>query len=164
MKKRDNMSVFENIKSLLDRYGIKYETFEHEPVYTSEDAARVRGENPEIGAKSLLFIADKRPILIVLPGDRKVDTTLFKNHYSIKDLRLATSQEVLEKTSVPVGAVPPFGNLMNLDTYCDRNLLESDEIVFNAGKHTISIKMKAKDYQRLVKPVVASFTSEPNSK
>lgn len=158
MKKRGNMSVFENIKSLLDSNRVKYEIFKHEPVYTSEDAARVRGENLKIGAKSLLFIADKKPILIVLPGDKKVNTTVFKNYYSIKDLRLATREEVLKKTSVPIGAVSPFGNLMNLDTYCDRNLLENDEIVFNAGKHTTSIKMKAKDYQKLVEPIIGSFT------
>lgn len=152
------MSVFENIKFVLDKHGVKYEIFEHEPVYTSEDAARVRGENPKIGAKSLLFIADGEPVLLVLPGDRRVDSTIFKKNFSIKDLRLATPKEVMKFTAVPIGAVPPFGSVMDLKTFCDRSLLVNEEIVFNAGEHTVSIKMKAKDYERVVKPTVSSFT------
>jgi Ala-tRNA(Pro) deacylase len=150
--------VVDKIKNLLDENKIKYQIFEHEPVYTSEDAARIRGEDPKIGAKSLLFVADSKPILLVLPGDRRVDTAVFKKRFSIKDFRLATSQEVLQYTTVPIGAVHPFGSIANLKTFCDKSLLKNEEIAFNAGAHTVTIKMKAKDYQNIAKPTVTSFT------
>lgn len=151
-------TVFEKIKSLLDKNALFYQLFEHEPVYTSEDAARVRGEDPRIGAKALVFVSDGKPILLVLPGNRRVDTATFKKRFSVKDLRMATADEVFKSTTVPIGAVPPFGNTMGLKTYCDESLLQNEEIAFNAGKHTVTIKMKAEDYKIVVKPEVASFT------
>lgn len=152
------MTLFEKIKILLSDNGVKYRQFKHEPVFTSQDAARIRDEDPRIGAKALVFVADGKPILIVIPGDRKVNTSVFKKTYSTKDLRMATPEEVLEYTSVPIGAVPPFGNVIGLKTYCDKNLLQVEDIAFNAGEHTITIKMRAKDYQELVNPIVGSFT------
>ena len=56
-----------------------------------------------------------------------------------------------------VGAMPPFGNLFNLPVYADRSLEKDEEIVFNAGTHTLTAKMTWRDYARLVKPKMEDF-------
>ncbi|HHT9118807.1 MAG TPA: aminoacyl-tRNA deacylase, partial [Candidatus Hypogeohydataceae bacterium YC38] len=56
-----------------------------------------------------------------------------------------------------VGAMPPFGNIYNLDVYVDKSLAEDEDIVFQAGSHVETIKMKYKDYSRLANPNVAEF-------
>ena len=57
----------------------------------------------------------------------------------------------------PVGAMPPFGNLFGLPVYADRSLEKDEEIVFNAGTHTLTAKMALRDFVRLVKPRLEEF-------
>jgi Ala-tRNA(Pro) deacylase len=55
------------------------------------------------------------------------------------------------------GAEPPFGNLFDLDTIVDTALTQDEEIVFNAGSHWQTIKLRYDDYARLVRPRIAKF-------
>jgi len=55
--------------------------------------------------------------------------------------------------------MPPVGNLYGMDVYVAAGLAENDEIAFNAGWHTEVIKMGYKDFERLVRPKVVSFTT-----
>lgn len=156
LKTRD---VFAEIKTFLDENKIKYQLFEHEPVFTSEQAAHIRGTELKQGAKALVMFADNKPIMIVLPADRKVDTSLFKKIFEIADLRMATKDEVKKTTNVEIGAVPPFGNLFKLPLYVDNKLGENKEIAFNAGEHTKSIKMRYEDFAKITNPIFGNFSS-----
>jgi Ala-tRNA(Pro) deacylase len=57
-----------------------------------------------------------------------------------------------------VGAMPPFGNLYGLSVYADPSLDKDEEIVFNAGTHTLTAKLAVRDYVTLVRPVMVEFT------
>lgn len=153
-----NQIVFEKIIKLFQDNQIDYQLLEHEPVYTSEQAAKIRGSSLKQGAKALVFYADKNPVMIVVPGDKKVDIKKFKTANRIKDLRMAAPEEVMELTGVKIGAVHPLGVIHNLLTYVDKSLGRNEEIIFNAGLHTKSIKMKYKDYYLLVKPILGNFS------
>lgn len=150
--------VLEKIVKLLKDKKIDYQLLEHKPVFTSEEAAKIRGTSLKQGAKALVFYADKKPIMVVVPGDKKVDIKKFKITHHLKDLRMATPEEVEELTGVKIGAVHPLGNLHNLPTYVDKGLGRNQEIVFNAGLHNKSIKMEYRDYYSLVKPKLADFS------
>lgn len=154
----ETSQVFEKIIQLLQESGVNYQLFEHEPVFTSEQAAKVRNTNMKQGAKAIIFSADKTPILIVVPGDRKVDSKVFKKLYHIKDLKLLSPDQVKDLTGLEIGAIPPFGNIMGLTTYADELVFENEEIVFNVGAHTKSVLMKSKDFKGLVGPITANFS------
>ena len=158
VKVKINNPVFEKIKKLLDEKGIHYEAVEHKAVYTSEEAAKVRGTLLKQGAKALIMFADKKPVMLVLPADLKVDTKKFKSDYKIRDLRMATAQEVKKVTSVEIGAVPPFGNIFEITLYVDSKLGENETVSFNAGLHTKSIKMKYKDFEKATQPIIGEFS------
>ena len=49
----------------------------------------------------------------------------------------------------PAGAIPPFGRLYGLETYVDRELLNTREITMPAGDLETSIRMRADEYRRL---------------
>jgi Ala-tRNA(Pro) deacylase len=51
----------------------------------------------------------------------------------------------------------PFGNLYNVDVYVDKTFSQNEEIVFLAGSHMESIRIKYNDYVSLVKPVIVEF-------
>jgi prolyl-tRNA editing enzyme YbaK/EbsC (Cys-tRNA(Pro) deacylase) len=152
------------ISDLLKQNGFWFETFEHEPVRTSEEAANIRdGYDIHQGAKALIVRikiskTNKKFVVLVIPGDLKFEVNKVKLLFGAKDVRFATPQEVFELTSgVQPGGVPPFGNLFNLETIVDPSLLENEKIVFNAGDKSFSIAMKSSDYQKIVNPVVKSI-------
>lgn len=151
------MSVLEKIQELLNSSNIKYELLNHEPVYTSVDAAKIRDTGLSNGAKALVFVADGKSILIVVPGDKKVDLKKFKQKFNIKDLRMASVSEVKEITTLEVGSIPPIGKAINLKSYFDSSFLEKEIVAFNAGSHTVSIRMKACDLIKTEGPVIESF-------
>jgi prolyl-tRNA editing enzyme YbaK/EbsC (Cys-tRNA(Pro) deacylase) len=150
--------VYEQIVAMLKNSHILFEAYEHNPVHTSEEAAKVRNTNPHEGAKALVVYADGKPLMIVLPGDMKVDMKEFKHLFDVRDLRMATPEEVVSVTGVAIGAVPPFGHIFGIPCYVDRTLGENDYVVFNAGLHTKSIRLKEKDWEQLAKPVTGNFS------
>jgi len=150
--------VYDRIIESLRRARMDYEPYEHEAVFTSEEAAKVRNTPLSQGAKALVLYADDAPIMVAVPGDRKLDMKAFKKRYGIKDLRMATPEEVQQVTGVPIGAVPPFGHIFGIPLYMDARFMEEDAVSFNAGSHTRSVRMKQKDYQRLAKPTVGEFS------
>lgn len=153
------MTLFERIISILQDQAIQYDLIEHEPVYTSQQAAAVRGMNITQGAKAMLCFADGHPMLLVLSGACTIDTKKFKKGFGIKDLRFATVEEVLEVSSVEVGAVPPFGSCMEIQTYCDRSLSKNRLISFNPGMHTKSIIMAYEDFIQIEQPILGDFSN-----
>jgi len=57
-----------------------------------------------------------------------------------------------------VGAMPPFGNLYNMQVFVEESLSKDEEIAFNAGSHTELIKMKYEDFAKLVQPKIMAFS------
>lgn len=152
------MSVFEEINKIFEEANIDYEIVEHEPVFTSEEAARIRDSDISRGAKALVLMADKRPILAVVPGDKRADFRKLKKLLGIKDLRMATPEEVKNVTGLEIGAIPPVGKAMGLDSYYAEEFLDKDRVAFNAGSHTISIFVKASDLIKTERPAIHDIT------
>jgi Cys-tRNA(Pro) deacylase len=152
------LSVFDQIRALLDENEVAYRVLEHEPAFTSEEAARVRGTELSQAAKALVFRADRKPMLIVVPGDRRVDTEAVKREFGIHNLWFVSPEQVEELTGVRIGAVPPFGSLLGIPTYLDRRVVENDRIVFNAGSHTRSVLMSPADLVALTDPTIGQYS------
>ena len=139
--------VVEKIKSLLTEHGMWFETFEHEPVRTSEEAAKVRtGYVISQGSKALIArVKDmnvptsgsggsgtsnesrKRFVMFVVPGDKRFDSEKIKKNFGLSDIRFASEAEVSEITGgVVPGGVPPFGNLFGLEVFADQRVFDKD--------------------------------------
>ena len=153
------MELFDEIKSLLDKHKIVYEIKHHPPTPTSEEAAKARSEPLKIGAKAIVIKADEQFYLLVLPANRKIDSSLVKKAVNSKDLRFAMPEELFSLTGLRKGAVPPFGLLLNLPMLVDQALLAEEFIAFNAGSLEHSIKMKTEDYLKIAQPKLSSFST-----
>lgn len=131
---------------------IEFEEFEHEAVYTAEQAARARGlESEKEGIKSIIFKTDKKKFILVLnPGDKRIDTKKIVQLENTKRLSLAKPEEVEKVAGVSIGSVAPFGLKINLKTYLNEELLKNKYLYFNPGSHTKTIKIKAKDLIKIL--------------
>src|SRR5215472_11561662 len=142
-------TVTERLTRWLHERGVSFGLLEHAPVFTSEEAARVRGTPIEAGAKALVLRAEDQTVHVVLPGNRRVDNAQLRAILGTRTLRFATPEELLTLTGCTPGAVPPFGNLFGLPVFVDEELAQRDEIAFNAGSNSVSIVMRCADFLRL---------------
>ncbi|HET9131885.1 MAG TPA: YbaK/EbsC family protein [Terriglobia bacterium] len=152
------------ILELLKTKNAWFETFEHEPVRTSEEAARTRpGYTLQQGAKAIVVRikrseSEKRFLMLVFPADLRFDNAKVKTLFGAKDVRFASEDEVAQLTNgVQPGAVPPFGNLFGLDVVADPAIFQNEKIVFNAGDRCFSVAMKSADYRSIVNPQVSDI-------
>lgn len=153
-------TVLQSIKSLLESRGIPFSTSEHEPVYTSEEAARVRGTPMSSGAKALVCKCDETFCMFVMPADRKLVSRQLRKAKICRRNRFATLEEVKSITGLIPGCIPPFGSLFKLKTFCDVRLGENDFINFNAGDHGVSIRMKYEDYIEVEAPTLGEYVAD----
>jgi Ala-tRNA(Pro) deacylase len=152
------VSVFERIEQKLQSAGIPYTVLRHAPVFTSEEAAAVRGVPLSSGAKALVVKAGEEFLLLVVPADRKLGSKKARGVLGVKSLRFATREEVEQLTGLQPGSIPPFGSLFGLVTVCDPALGAEPTINFNAGDHGISVSMSHADYLSAEAPRVAGLT------
>ncbi len=150
-------NIFERIKEIVDENKVTYQLQEHPPAYTSEQSAAYRKEPLKIGAKAMVLKTDTEFVMLVIPGDRKIDSTAVKRIFRTKNLRFASKEELMQITGLVPGAIPPFGSLFNTPMLVDKALLEEEYLAFNAGSLEKSIKMKTKDYVEIVKPKAEEF-------
>ena len=76
-----------------------------------------------------------------------------------KKLDLASEQDFKDKfPDCEIGAMPPFGNLYDMDVFVSETLSQDKEIAFNAGSHTELIQLPYQDFERLVHPKVAKIS------
>ncbi|MBI3379862.1 hypothetical protein HY029_03855 [Candidatus Gottesmanbacteria bacterium] len=157
----DYHSLTKQITDLLTKNNYWFETFEHEPVFTSEEAVKTRpGYTLHQGAKAILAKIEKKNkeeffVMFVVPGDLRLDSKKIKQILDIKSFRFATEEELMKVTNgLQRGALPPFAHFFNLSLYVDKRLLENEKIVFNAGDRRFSVAMKTKGYQELAHPQV----------
>lgn len=156
--------VTELIKDLLIKNRCWFETFEHEAVRTSEQAAKTRqGYTLAQGAKAIILRVkksekEKKFVMLILPGHLRFASGKVKKIFQAKDIRFASEEEISLLTGgVQIGGVPPFGNLFNLEVVSDPKLFENEKIVFNAGDPRFSIAMNSDDYRKLVNPQVTDI-------
>lgn len=146
--------VLDRLDTALNDAGIAFQRTEHAPVYTSAEAAAIRGVSLHSGAKALILKCGDEFLMAVLPADLSLDSAALREALGTRRIRFADKDEVLRITGLTPGSIPPFGSLFGLATYCDVRLAENERINFNAGSHTVSIQMNYADYIALEKPII----------
>ncbi|MGA2664009.1 MAG: YbaK/EbsC family protein [Nitrososphaerales archaeon] len=147
---------------LFEREGVEFRLYEHGPVRTSEEAARVRGVELRSGVKALLLKSgDGRYLLADLAADRRADLSRLRALAGAGGrLRLASREEVISVTGCEPGSVHPFGSLFGVPTYLDPSVLENEFVDFNIGLLTRSARIRSGDLKRLLGATIAEF-AEP---
>ena len=147
------MTLEENIIKLMNEQEIAYEIFEHEPVFTNPAMAEALKVSEAETVKSLvLSTREGRMIVLVLPGDKKVNWKQAAAGAGTKKVSFAKPEAVSEAVGCEVGCVPPFGHLTTLDIYMDQDMTKKNFVYFNSGVHDKSFKIKAWDLKKLCNP------------
>ena len=148
------MTLEERIQEILKDSGISYEVFAHAPVYTNPAMAGNLDVSEAETVKSLVLATKEGAMIVmVLPGDRRVDWKAVAAAAGSKKVSFAKPEAVRESVGCDVGCVPPFGHFSDLGIYMDKDLVETPYIYFNPGVHDKSYKIPGAALERLCRPV-----------
>jgi len=148
------------LKEFLDSNNIKYVSISHSPAYTAQAIAASAHVSGKELAKTVMVKVDGKMAMAVLPASYQVDFDKMREATGAGSVELATESEFKDSfAECEVGAMPPFGNLYDMEVFVAAKLAEDEEIAFNAGSHTELIKLAYKDFERLVKPKVIVFSA-----
>jgi len=149
------MSIANRIRECLEEHKVPYTHCTHRLAYTAQEVAAAQHVPGHQMAKTIVLKADSQYILLILSAVMKVNLKVLRDELPFKHLELATEKEFASLfPDCELGAMAPFGNLYGLAVYVDKSLTDDDEIVFNAGTHVDTIRIKYADFARLVRPAV----------
>ncbi len=105
------------------------------------------------GVKAIVLTNGNEFIVVNVSADKRVDVkkVLPLVGWSRSKTRMATSDEVLEKTGCEIGSVPPFGHRENLRIFLDRGVYDNEMNAFNIGLRTHSVKIKTQELKKVFK-------------
>ena len=150
----------QKLKQFLDKNFIKYVTISHSPAYTAQEIAGLAHVPGKELAKTVIVKVDGTMAMAVLPASYQIDFDLLKEATGACTVELASEEEFGDMfPGCEVGAMPPFGNLYNMEVFVAESLAGDEEIAFNAGSHTELIRLAYEDFERLVEPDVLKFSS-----
>ena len=148
------------LKEYLDKEKIKYVSIVHSAAYTAQEVAASAHITGKELAKTVIVQLDGEMAMAVLPANRKIVLQDLRDVTGADQVKFVPEEEFKKLfPDCDTGAMPPFGNLYGMEVYAAGSLSENEEIGFNAGSHTEVIKLAYKDFERLVRPHVVSFTT-----
>jgi len=128
---------------------------------TAQDAAREIGTEVERIVKSLVFVADGRPLVVLCSGDNRVSVKRLEDLLRAKSVRRATADEAKEKTGFPIGGVPPFAHAQALEVVADNALRRFDAVWAAAGLPDAVFEITVDDLMRLSGARFAAISAVP---
>tara|TARA_B100000965_G_scaffold189342_1_gene158043 strand:+ start:461 stop:931 length:471 start_codon:yes stop_codon:yes gene_type:complete len=124
---------------------------------TAADAAAAVGCKIDQIVKSLVFMADVRPILILCSGARRVDEEKLAEYIGT-EIRIAGASEVRAATGYAIGGTPPLGHTVPLKTVVDPHLMEFEEVWAAAGTPDSVFPIQPKELVKATSGAVVAVT------
>ncbi len=124
---------------------------------TASDAARAIG--CEVGqiVKSVVLMADGRPIVALTSGANRADARKIAAIVGAAEVRKADAAEAREATGFAIGGTPPFGHPRKLRVLMDRDLLGYEEVWAAAGTPTTVFPISPVELERAAEAEAADF-------
>jgi Ala-tRNA(Pro) deacylase len=149
------------IRAYLDEAHVDYTVQAHRPAYTAPrvaEAAHIPGREL---AKVVIVWLDNRFVMAVLPSTEHINLSQLRELTGARNVRLAREEEFAARFDrCEVGAMPPFGNLYDMEVFVAESLTRDEVISFNACTHSEIMTIAYEDFERLVRPRVLAF-AEP---
>ena len=141
------MSI-EKVQVHLRKYGLEERIIvpEKSSATVSEAAAALGCSESEI-AKTMSFMVENKPIIIVMAGDAKTDNSKFKSYFHTKAVMIKP-EEVESLLGHPVGGVCPFALPSDVPVYLDRSLKRFATVYPAAGTRNSAVKLSVAELER----------------
>ncbi len=106
------------------------------------ESARQLGVDEHAVVKTLIFETnEKKPLIVLMHGDRLVSTKNLARHVGVKSVEPATPDRASKHTGYLVGGTSPFGTRTAMPVYVEKTIFELDKIYINGGKRGFLVEI-----------------------
>lgn len=145
---------------LLEKLNIKYKKYEHNAIFTVEDAQKLGLMMEGLNLKNL-FLKDKKTnhfYLVILEDNKRLDMKDLKTKYNLNKLTFASEEELYNLLHLSKGAVSPFGLIYDknnqVSVILDKEIIEATDttlVNFHPNRNTATIGITKKDFLKYLK-------------
>ena len=140
--------AIEKVKEYFKQYNLEEKIREFEvSSATVELAAAALACEPERIAKTLSFLVQDVPVLIVAAGDAKIDNAKYKSVFHTK-AKMIPAPQVESLIGHAVGGVCPFGINEGVDVYLDESLKRFSTVFPACGSSSSAIELTIDELER----------------
>jgi Ala-tRNA(Pro) deacylase len=150
------MSDPQEVYDALDAQAIRYEKYEHPPVFTGEEAAEHWGPIPATPVKNL-FLRNKkgdRHYLVIVGIGKHVDLRQLVKVIGDDRLSFGSADRLMARLGVTPGSVSPFGLLhdasQSVRVIVDQDLRAAERLIFHPNINTASVTISLADFERFL--------------
>lgn len=141
--------AIDKVREYMKKYGRENDIMEFgvSSATVSEAAQAIRCDEASI-AKTLSFIVNNIPIVIVVAGDKKIDNRKYKDYFHEK-AKMVPYDKLVEIIGHEAGGVCPFGLNEGVLVYLDKSLKEHDIVYPACGSHNSAIKLSIDELENI---------------
>ncbi len=115
---------------------------------TVVEAAQALGVEPGMIAKTMSFLQDDQPVLILTEGTARIDNRKYKDTFQVK-AKMITYDEVESQIGHAPGGVCPFGINEGVNVYLDESLRQFDIVYPAAGDDHSAVKLSIEELEQI---------------
>jgi len=108
----------------------------------AKESARQLGVDVHSVVKTLVFETnEKKPLMVLMHGDREVSTKNLARHLGVKSVEPATPERAQKLTGYMVGGTSPFGVRTKMPVYVEKSVFDLERIFLNGGKRGFLVEI-----------------------
>lgn len=143
------------IRGFLDAREVTYQTIPHPESFTAQETAAVAHVPGMELAKTVIVKLDGKLAMVVVPATCHLDLGSVCESTGAQEAELAEEDEFrFLFPDCELGAMPPLGNLYDVQVYVCKGLARAEAICFNAGSHKQLVRVPYAEFVQLVKPTL----------
>lgn len=140
----------------LERLGIPFDTYEHPPVFNTEDVDKYWREIPATPVKNL-FLRNKkgnREYLVILGVDKRADLRQLVKIIGDDRFSFGSAERLMHTLGLTPGSVSPFGLLhegsKHVLVIIDKDLRDAERLIFHPNDNTASVTISFANLERFL--------------
>ncbi len=151
-----------NVVEFLREHRAAHSVIDHPAAYSAQRMAESVHVSGDMVAKSVVLKAGRGfcYYLAVVPATARVDLDKVRAAMGVDKIELASEHEIAQHYhDCELGAMPPFGSRIDMETIIDESVACAEDIVFESNSHCQAIRMKYLDYYALEHPLVVRIAT-----
>lgn len=122
-------------------------------------AAEALGEPPARVLKTLMALADGKPVLAILPSDRQVAMKRLAAALGAKSAEMMKPADAERLSGYKVGGISPFGQMRRVPAVIEESALAEPFVYINGGQRGLQVRLAPADAAQLIAATVAAITA-----
>ena len=162
MDAKVSKSPMKSLLTWLESEGIEYEVHEHDRSFTAMATARAEGVDPKTFEKVIwVRSAEGGNALIAIDSEDHLDLRKAREVLKSGRVQLVPEEEIeLLAPDCEPGAMPAVGSLFGIPTFADLDVRAEPQISFNAGSHTVAVRVDRAAWEKALGVVYADFAAD----